>query len=203
MYEHRQLETSFRKGATEKFGFDWDNKSFDEDFALEAERQDLHSTVEGEENVFEILSGGLEVNQLVELATAQSRRLDCETVLQEVEREHPGELSRMEHKANAPAGLTFQFIRSLLYVVIDSVVMSFAACNCIYTVQRLMLLGNELTLYTLRKLMSMVKLSLQGQGLLLHLLLVEDLQLWKHYHYQVRALSVVKEVQFAHVLVLT
>ncbi|KAL0017949.1 hypothetical protein WJX79_006850 [Trebouxia sp. C0005] len=77
---------------------------FDEDFALEAERQDLHSTVEGEENVFEILSGGLEVNQLVELATAQSRRLDCETVLQEVEREHPGELSRMEHKANAPAG---------------------------------------------------------------------------------------------------
>ena len=130
-------------------------------------------------------AGGLEVNQLVELATAQSRRLDCETVLQEVEREHPGELSRMEHKANAPAGLTFQFIRSLLYVVIDSVVMSFAACNCIYTVQRLMLLGNELTLYTLRKLMSMVKLSLQGQGLLLHLLLVEDLQLWKHYHYQV------------------
>ena len=41
----------------EKFAFEWDAKGFEGDFSLEVDPEDLHNTVEGEDNVFEILSG--------------------------------------------------------------------------------------------------------------------------------------------------
>ena len=41
----------------EQFGFDWDMTVSSEDCGFEAEPQDLHNTVEGEEAVFELLSG--------------------------------------------------------------------------------------------------------------------------------------------------
>ena len=41
----------------EQFGFDWDMTVSSKDCGFEAEPQDLHNTVEGEDAVFELLSG--------------------------------------------------------------------------------------------------------------------------------------------------
>ena len=41
----------------EKFAFEWDVKGLEGDLPLKVDPEDLHNTVEGEDNMFELLSG--------------------------------------------------------------------------------------------------------------------------------------------------
>ena len=51
------VPTSLSVEPDEKFAFEWDAKGFEEDLFLEVDPEEVHNTVEGEDNVSEILSG--------------------------------------------------------------------------------------------------------------------------------------------------
>ena len=78
--------------------------------------------------------GGLEVDQLAHLAAARSRRMDCDTVLQEVERNHPGELGRMRQIARTSAGLTFSLTKLYLNVMTQCLCCCCLVFHCMHII---------------------------------------------------------------------
>lgn len=74
------------------------------------------------------------MDQLADLAAARSRRTDCDTVLREVERNHPGELGRMRQLASTSAGLTFSLTKSYLSVMTQCLCCCCLVFHCMHII---------------------------------------------------------------------